>query len=167
MSKNIVLIGMMGSGKSMIARALAQKLQRPYFSTDELVEKEAGARVKDIVAARGWDHFRSVESTVVAGLAQQSGIIIDCGGGVVLKRENMDLLQNNGIIFYLDAPPEVLYQRLKKDTQRPLIQVSDPLAELKGIYRQRLPLYSQAHFTIDASDASIEGPVAQILLKIQ
>lgn len=166
MDKNIVLIGMMGSGKSMIAEALARQLGLPLVSTDEIVESQAGCSIKDLVAAKGWKHFRGLEREAVRQVSQKHGIIIDCGGGVVLDPENLALLKKRGIIFHLHAPPSVLYQRLKDDTQRPLLAAPDPLAELTGIYQQRLPLYNQADYTIDASDASIEGPVAQILLKV-
>lgn len=167
MIKNIVLIGMMGSGKSMIAKALAKHLNRPGISTDEMVEKQAGASIKEIVADKGWEHFRMLEHKAVEHACQQQGVIIDCGGGVVLNPQNLALLKKHGIIFYLDAPPSVLYQRLKNDTQRPLLAAPDPLAELTGIYQQRLPLYNQADYTIDASAASIEGPVDEILSKVK
>ena len=165
--KNIVLIGMMGSGKSSAAKILAQRLKIPAFATDDLVEEKAGKKVKDIVAEKGWPYFRQLEHDAVAALSAKKGVIIDCGGGVVLDPKNLNLLKANGIIFYLDAPPKVLFQRLKNDPLRPLIQVADPLAELEKIYKERLPLYSQADVTLDASDPSLEGPVAQILAKVK
>jgi shikimate kinase len=164
-TKNIVLIGMMGSGKSMVAQELSRRLNRPACSTDAWVEGKTKASVKDIVAAQGWPHFRCLEAQAVADLARQQGIIIDCGGGVVLDPKNLEILRNNGIIFHLDAPPSVIYGRIKDDASRPLINVPNPLAELEKIYAQRLPLYAQADFTIDASDPSIEGPVVQICAK--
>jgi shikimate kinase len=163
---NIVLIGMMGSGKTLVAEALAKKLQRPVRSTDALVEQQAGVKIADIVAAQGWSHFRALEHAVVLGLENEQDVIIDCGGGVVLDPSHLKILRKNGMIFYLHAPPEILNARLQKKNDRPLIDVPDPLAAITRIYQERLPLYNQADFKIDASDPSIDVPVAQILSKV-
>ncbi|MBF0490197.1 MAG: shikimate kinase [Candidatus Omnitrophica bacterium] len=165
-TKNIVLIGLMGSGKTMISRALAKRLRVERFSTDEQVELKEKCSVAEIVAAKGWPYFREVEREIVKTLASKKGVIIDCGGGVVLDAENFDILRKNGIIFHLDANPEVLYQRLKGDQSRPLISGPTPKARIKEIYEERLPLYNQADFTLDASDPSIEGPIVEILKKV-
>ncbi len=166
--KNIVLIGMMGSGKSTIAKALSERLRIPLYSTDDAIEHGTQRKIKDLVAAKDWEHFRYVEHRAVRQLVHdhKGGVVIDCGGGVVLNPDNLKLLRENGIIFYLSAPPFVLYQRLKGDLTRPLIQVADPQAELEKLHAERLPLYEQADHVIDASDASIEGPIAQILAKV-
>jgi len=104
--------------------------------------------------------------SIIKEISLRQGIIIDCGGGVVLRKENLQHLKHHGIVFYLQASPEVIYQRIKNEKHRPLLQVPDPLGCIKELYNQRLPLYSQADFTIDASDASIESPVVEILKKI-
>lgn len=166
MMKNIVLIGMMGSGKTMVGKEVAKRLNVPYCSTDAAIVEKHHKPIKDIVSASGWPAFRAIEREVVASLADRQGIVIDCGGGTVCDPENVRVLRKHGILFFLDAPPDVLYERLKTDTDRPLLRVPDPLAELVKLTAERLPLYSQAHYTIDASDASIEGPVAQILSKV-
>ena len=84
----------------------------------------------------------------------------------MLHKENLQLLKTNGIVFYLQATPEVIYQRIKDEGHRPLLKTPDPLGCIKELYQQRLPLYNQADYTIDANDASIEGPVVEILKKI-
>ncbi len=164
--KNIVLIGLMGCGKTMVSKELAARSGRARFSTDELVEEREGKSVKDIVAGQGWDYFRAQEAMVVVELSQKQGIIIDCGGGVILNPNNFTELKKNGIIVFLDASPLVLSKRISGDPNRPLINVPDPLARLTQLHAERLPLYSQADLTIDANDASIEGPVVQILQRI-
>jgi shikimate kinase len=167
MNKNIVVIGFMGSGKSMVARELGVRLKREVLATDALIERKAGKTIPEIFQAQGEAYFRDLEAQIVKEAAQRQGIIIDCGGGVVLRKENLQELKRHGIVFYLEAAPEVIYERIKHETHRPLLKASDPLGCIKELYQQRLPLYNQADFTIDANDPSIEGPVVEIIKKVK
>ena len=164
--KNIVLIGLMGSGKTMIAQALSKKLGIKYFSTDDIIEKKEKRSIAEIVKHKGWPYFRALEHQIVKKVSAKKSVVIDCGGGVVLDPENFELLRKNGIIFHLKATPEIIYKRLKGDQSRPLINEPNPQARLKAIFKERLPLYNQADFTIDASHPSIEGPIVEILKKV-
>ena len=166
MKKNIVLIGFMGSGKSKIARELGLRLKAQVISTDALAETREGCSIHEIFKAKGEAYFRDLESAIIKEVAQRQGVIIDCGGGVILRAENLPNLKANGIVFYLSATPEVIYQRIKHERHRPLLQTPDPLGCVKELHQQRLPLYDQADVTIDANDPSIEGPVVEILSKI-
>lgn len=166
MDKNIVLIGFMGSGKSMIARELGVRLKRQVISTDELAEDMEKKTIHEIFKSKGEAYFRNLEKQIIQEVSLRQGVIIDCGGGVVLDKENLKHLKTNGIVFYLEAEPEVIYQRIKHEGHRPLLKTSDPLGCIKELYQQRLPLYNLAHHTIDANDASIEGPIAEILKTI-
>ncbi len=166
MNKNIALIGFMGSGKSMVARELGIRLKAQVVATDDLAEAREGATIHEIFKSKGEAYFRNLETEIIKEVSQRRGIIIDCGGGVVLSPENLKLLKTYGIIFYLQAAPEVIYQRIKNEKHRPLLKVPDPLGRIKELYQQRLPLYNQADYTIDANDASIEGPVVEILKRI-
>ena len=166
MNKNIVLIGFMGSGKSMIARELGIRLKAQVVATDALIEDREGKPIQEIFKSKGEAYFRDLETEIIKEVSLRRGIIIDCGGGVVLRKENLKLLKTNGIVFYLQATPEIIYQRIKNEGHRPLLKVSDPLGRIKELYQQRLPLYNQADHTIDANDASIEGPVVEILKRI-
>lgn len=165
--KNIVLIGLMGSGKTMVSKELARRTGKLRFSTDEMVEEDEGMSIKDIVSKEGWEYFRAREAEAVAQLCNKQGIIIDCGGGVVLSADNFALLKKNGIIFYLNASPQVLFKRISGDVNRPLVNTPDPLASITKLYEERLPLYNQADVTLDANDPFIEGPVVQILQRIK
>jgi len=167
MEKNIVLIGFMGSGKSVIARELAKRLKVEMISTDALVEAREGQLIHEIFKSKGEAYFRNLESDIVREISSRRGVIIDCGGGVVLRKENLPHLKANGIVFYLQATPEVIYERIKHEGHRPLLKTPDPLGCIKELYQQRLPLYNQADHVIDANDASIEGPIVEILKKIQ
>ena len=166
LTRNIVLIGLMGSGKTMIARELAGRLKVKRFSVDEIVEAKENHSIAEIVETKGWPYFRNLEHKTVKALSRKKGVVIDCGGGVVVNPKNLELLKKNGIVFFLKASPQVLYKRLKGDKARPLINEPNPLARLKAIYKERLPLYKQADVIVDASDASIEGPVIEILKKV-
>lgn len=165
MKKNIVLVGMMGSGKSVIAKALAERLQLPCYSTDELIEQKTKKSIKALVASKGWEYFRSKEEQIVAQLAKKKGVIIDTGGGVILNPDNVRLLKKHGIIFFIKVGPAVIFERIKDDKKRPLINVPNPLAEIRRIYKQRLPLYNQADVIVNAS-VSIESAVAAIARKV-
>ncbi len=160
---NIVLIGFMGSGKTMIANALGQKLQRPVLSTDKIIEDSQKRSINAIFTESGEEVFRRIEHDVIKDVSQKDNVIIDCGGGVVLNPDNLLLLKKKGKVYFIHATPDVIYQRLKNDTSRPLLQVPQPLERIKELYQHRLPLYNQADVVIDANDASIDGPVAAIL----
>ncbi len=166
MIKNIVLIGMMGAGKSMVAAALAKKLNRSVLSTDAMIEASEHKSIKDIFAQHGEAYFRGREHNAVKIAAARQGVIIDCGGGVVLTPENFTLLKKSGTIIFLNASPEVIIQRIKGDVNRPLVNVPNPLARIKEIYTQRLPLYNQADIVVDANDPSVDAAVVEILTKV-
>ncbi len=167
MNKNIVLIGFMGSGKSSVARELARRLKRELVTTDGLIEVREGKKINDIFKTRGESYFRKVERGIIKEVSGRKGVIIDCGGGVVLDPANLSDLKINGIVFYLQARPDVIYERVKHESHRPLLQSPDPLGCINELYQQRLPLYNQADYIIDANGASIEGSVVEILKKIQ
>jgi len=166
MDKNIVLIGFMGSGKSKIAAEIGKRLQRDVVVTDQLAEAREGMAIHEIFKSKGEKYFRTLESAIIKEVSLRRGIIIDCGGGIICTKENLPQLKVNGIVFYLQATPEVIYERIKHETHRPLLQGPDPFGCIKALYQQRLPLYSQADHIIDANDASIEAPVVEILKKI-
>ncbi len=147
----------------MVARRLADHLKVELVRTDDLIEARTGKSVNGIFEDHGESYFREIESEVVKEISHRLGVVIDCGGGVVCTKENLQYLKSNGIVFYLQASPEVIYQRIKNETHRPLLKVPDPLGFIRQLYQQRLPLYNQADYIIDANDASIEGPVVEIL----
>ncbi|RMF90114.1 MAG: shikimate kinase, partial [Methanobacteriota archaeon] len=131
--RNIVLTGFMGAGKSAVGKRLGSRLGMPVVDTDEIIEQETEMRISDIFAEFGEPHFREIERMVVEGVSELEGHIIITGGGVVLNPENMKLLRKNGVIVYLHATPEVLYERVKSETHRPLLQVKDPMAKIREL----------------------------------
>ena len=162
--KNIVLIGFMGSGKSLTSNKLAESLKRRVVSTDKLIEEREGRTIADIFRDSGEVYFRKVERGIVAEVSDQNGVIVDCGGGVVLDPENIKNLKKNGLVFYLSAPPQRIYDNIKGQKHRPLLDVEDPRAKIADLLKSRQPYYEQADVIVDA-DKSIHQ-IAEDILKV-
>ncbi|MBF0532338.1 MAG: shikimate kinase [Candidatus Omnitrophica bacterium] len=165
MTKNIVLVGFMGAGKSSVARQLAGILKRELVSTDDLIEAREGKKIADIFAQRGEPYFRLVESQVVREISGCPGRIIDCGGGVVLDPENVAALKGKGTLIYLKASAEFIYECVKGQTHRPLLRVADPLAAIRELLKKRQPFYEKADIILDTDRRSIEW-ITQEILKV-
>ncbi len=153
--QNIVLIGMPGSGKSTVGKTIAQKLERPFYDTDELIRKSAGAEISDIFKSRGESVFRDMETDIIRELSARSGCVISTGGGAVLRQQNIDLLKMNGIIYFLDRSPSLLVPT----ADRPLALDRDAITQR---YKERYGIYtSVADHIIDNND-SAEDAVFEI-----
>lgn len=164
---NLVLVGMMGSGKSLIGQLLAEKLGRDFLDTDQLVEELADKTIVELIATQGEEKFRQLESQVVLKVATQTNLVIATGGGVVLKEENVSRLRKKGMIIFLTASPKIICQRLQGDNQRPLLQVEDPQLRIEELLEERLPLYQQAAMLkIETDLLSSEEVVLKILQEI-
>ncbi len=163
MSANIVLVGFMGAGKSVVAKNLAAILKREVVSTDQFIEDKEKRPISQIFKESGEAYFRQVEKDVVALLSKRKNLIIDCGGGVVINQQNIDNLKKEGIVFYLSTSPEVIYDRVKGQGHRPLLDVPDPLATIKQILSVRQFHYAQANHTIDTTYRSAQDVVDEIL----
>ena len=153
----------MGAGKSVTAKCLAAAREAPLYSTDSLVEEKAGHPISEIFLREGEGAFRRLENEVVLDLAKKQGAVIDCGGGVVLNPENMKALRKNGIIIYLSATPEIVWERIKNQKHRPLLDVKDPLTEIRRLLHQRDPLYRQADHVVDTKGLTGETTCDAIL----
>lgn len=153
-SKNIVLVGFMGSGKTTISRQIAQHLGCPVCSLDDMIEQEEGASISRIFTEKGEAYFRQVEYRVAQKAAKEKGVVIDCGGGIVLNPDNITVLKKNGIVFFLDADERSVFERVKDQTHRPLLNVPDPLARIKELIGVRRPLYQRAadHIILTSGD---------------
>lgn len=165
--KNIVLIGFMASGKTLSSQELARRLQRERVSTDELIERQEGCSIADIFARRGEPYFRSLERAIVCECAARKCLIVDCGGGVAVDPVNMQTLKASGVTFYLHSSPESIYRRTRGKTDRPLLNVADPLAKIQQLLAQRDPHYRQADFVVDSNEDNIGKVVDEILNILQ
>lgn len=152
--KNIVLIGMMGSAKSTTGKILAKKLNRPFFDGDDVYVSVYGEKISDTFATSGEEEFRKRETEIAKLLGALDGAVVACGGGVVLRDENMTALKSNGVIVRLTASPETIYERVSRNDRRPLLKEGG-LEKVKSIMDEREPLYRKyADFTMDNTYSS-------------
>lgn len=142
-SGNLVLVGMMGSGKTTMGRALAKHLGKVFVDSDEEIIKRTGVTVPHIFDIEGEAGFRLRETAAIRDLVSRENMVLATGGGAVLAEENRAVLQRNGIVIYLKASVHDLWQRTRHDRNRPLLQTSDPHARLTELFQQRDPLYQQ------------------------
>ncbi len=163
LQKNIVLIGFMGSGKSMVARRLAKILKRDVVSLDELIEAKEGRPIKRIFEESGEAYFRDREKEVVTEVAGKESLVIDCGGGVVLNPQNLAKLKANGILILLSATTETIYKRVKDKASRPLLNVKDPKTRINELLKERNPLYAQADYTVTTDNKTVEETCREII----
>lgn len=164
--KNIVLTGFMGAGKSVVGRKLAERLGLGVVDTDDVIEEESGMEISEIFSRFGEARFRELESEAVQKVASLENSVIVTGGGVVLKAENIDTLREKGVIVYLHAAPETVYNRVKNETHRPLLQVEDPLKKIKELLDFRAPFYANNDIEIDTSNLSVDEVVEEIIRKV-
>jgi shikimate kinase len=164
----ISLVGMPGSGKSTVGRHLARQLDLAFADSDTEIERRIGMPVRDYFAAHGEAAFRDVEQEVIDDLAGGKDLVLATGGGAVLRPSNRDALHSRTHAFYLRATPDELYRRLRHDTQRPLLQVEDPLARLREMYEQRDPLYRRVcHFVIESARPSVPALIQMVLAQLE
>jgi shikimate kinase len=160
---NIVLTGMMGTGKTVIGEKLAEKLNMKYISTDEMIKKDVGMSIPKIFEKKGEPYFRDVETKAVKCVAMLDNFVIDTGGGVVQKSENMEELERNGVIICLTASPQVILRRTSRTDYRPLLNVDNPEDEVKKLLKKRERFYKRCSRMIDTSNKGIEEIVDEII----
>lgn len=165
---NVALVGMPGSGKSTVGRQLSRQLGMPFLDSDQVLEQRIGMPIRDWFARHGEDAFRDVEQDVIDELTQRDGVVLATGGGAVLRPSNRNALHARCHVFYLRSSPEELYRRLRHDTQRPLLQVQDPLKKLRELYRDRDPLYRRtAHFVVEAVRPSVQSLAGMVMMQLE
>lgn len=158
------MIGFMGSGKTTVGLKLSYRLKMPVEDTDKLIERREGRSVSEIFAAEGEEYFRRQETALLKELSEKKyGRIYSVGGGMPVRPENRLLLKRLGTVVYLRISPETVYERLKNDTERPLLQCADPLGRIRQLMEDRREAYeSCADFTVDVDQAGPGEIVAGI-----
>ena len=164
--KPIVLVGLMGVGKSTVGRRLAMRLNVPFVDADHEIEAAAGMSVAEIFEKFGEPYFRDGERRVIARLIDGSSQVIATGGGAFINDETRALILDQGIAIWLDAPPHVLAERVKRRDTRPLLRDRDPHRVLADLAASRNPIYAQAPIRIASDQAPHESAVSAILRAI-
>lgn len=160
---NIVLTGFMGTGKTSVGKFLAGHLNWQFVDTDEIIERDCGRKISEIFIDRGEKYFRDVESSVVELVSLFNKAVIACGGGVVLRPQNMDALSKNGVIVHLFTRAEKILEYTKTSRNRPILNVPDPLAKIRELMRIREPYYKRCNLSIDTTDVGIEEIAKKIM----
>ncbi len=164
----VALVGLPGSGKSTVGRQLARRLDENFFDSDHQIEQRLGCSIKTFFESEGEERFRDFETIVLDELTQGSHGVLSTGGGAVLRPANRENLRSRCQVVYLHSSPEEVYRRLRHDTQRPLLQVADPLERLRELHAVRDPLYREtAHFVIETGRPSISTLVNMIVMQLE
>ncbi len=162
--KNIVLVGMMGSGKTTIAKALKNKMDDfSIVDIDSVITELEGRSINQIFETNGEEYFRQIEKLIIKSYEDFSEKIISTGGGTFNSVENIDSLKKNGMVFYLSADEDTLYERIKKEKNRPLLKVDNPKQKIKELLNEREDNYKLAHFEISTLNKSAEQIAEEII----
>ena len=164
---NIVLIGYRGTGKSTVGRLLAARWGREFVSTDTEIVKRAHRTIPEIVAQNGWEYFRDLESDICKELAARDQLVIDTGGGAILRAQNVEALKKTGTVFWLTASVETIAKRIGGDNQRPsLTGTKSFVDEIQDVLRERMPKYQAAADHVIATDDRSINQLVEMLLTL-
>lgn len=164
--RSIVLIGMMGAGKSSVGRKLALRLGIPFIDADAEIERAAGMSIPDIFEIHGETEFRAGESRVIARLLDGGPQVLATGGGAFMNAATRARIREKGISVWLKADFEVLLRRIKRRSDRPLLKTADPAATLRQLIDVRYPVYAEAAITIESRDVLHEVIVGEIVARL-
>lgn len=169
MKTNIALVGFMGVGKSTAGKILARRLGKRYIEADSLISKRAGKSIAQVFKDEGEIAFREIEIEVIKELASKEGLVIDCGGGVVLNRINVDRLKQNAKIIWLKASPSTILKRTSTvGDRRPLLDQQKNMSSIQSLIRFRKPFYDRAaDIEVDTSKLSTESVVSKIIGRLK
>lgn len=161
--RSLVLIGLMGAGKTSIGRRLAIRLELPFVDADSEIEEAAGQRIEEIFAEHGETYFRQGEKRVIDRLLKNGPQILATGGGAYMNRETRQKIAENGVSIWLRAELPVLMKRVKRRTDRPLLKDGDVKETMRKLIEERYPVYAEADLTVDTYDAPHDTVVEAIV----
>ncbi len=164
-SRNVILTGMPGSGKTSTGRELARILDCDFLDLDEIIEKKYG-KISDIFKNKGENHFRELETKELKNLEKQENFVLSLGGGTVLKDENIKILKKLGRIFYLETRAETIFERIKNETHRPLLNTPDPKKTIEETLKARQEKYEKSGEKIKTDNKSPKETAGEIYEKL-
>lgn len=165
-TRAIVLVGLMGCGKSSIGKRLAAKLSLPFIDADDEIEKAAGKTINDIFNDHGEAHFRDGERKVIGRLLANGPQVLATGGGAYMNAETRKKIHEGGIAVWLKADLPVLMRRVSKRDTRPLLRTGNPEATMKALIDARYPVYADANLTIESRDEPHDVIVAELAVRL-
>ena len=157
----VVLVGMMGAGKTTVGRRLAARLHLPFIDADGEIEAAAGMSISEIFEAHGEGHFRDGEARVIARLLEGGPAVLATGGGSFMREETRRRIGEKAVSIWLKADPDVIMRRVKRRADRPLLQTVDPAATVSRLISEREPIYQHADLTISSRERSTELAVSR------
>ncbi|MCP4752825.1 MAG: shikimate kinase [Proteobacteria bacterium] len=163
---NIVLIGFMGSGKTTIGRKLAVRLGYGFVDTDHWIEREQKLKITRIFEVYGEPHFRSLETDLLERLTTVGNTVVATGGGILVTPGNLELIRKIGSSVYLKAGVEEIFERVSRNTKRPLLQTENPLQKIVELLEERKHLYMQAEHIIDTGSFRMGSIVSKIIKEL-
>ena len=168
MKNNIILAGMMGAGKTFIGKSLKKELPKMnLIDVDEYIEQTQNMKISEIFKKYGESYFRNIEAESIKKIIESDNQIISLGGGVFEREENRNILNKNGYTIYLKAPAEVLFERIKNETHRPLLQQGFGLERIKQILNTREINYSKAMIIVETQNKSEKEIIQEIFKRIK
>jgi shikimate kinase len=165
-SRSLVLIGMMGAGKSSIGRRVAARLEIPFIDADIEIERAAGMSISEIFARHGESSFRSGEARVIARLLETGPQVLATGGGAFMNADTRALIGAKGISIWLKADYDTLMRRIRRRSDRPLLNTENPAETLKRLIEERYPVYGQADLTVHSRDVPHDTIVDEIIAEV-
>ncbi|MFH1678985.1 MAG: shikimate kinase [Candidatus Omnitrophota bacterium] len=160
---NIYIVGFMGTGKTAVGKEVSRQLAQRFFDLDSLIEEKEKKRISRIFAENGEEYFRSVEKQALKEISAKRNLVVSCGGGIVLDKENIRTMKETGVIICLSATPKVILSRTQGYKHRPLLNVDDPEQAIDELLIIRASFYAQADYTIDTSDLTVSEVVNKVL----
>ena len=164
--RNLILVGLMGAGKSSVGRIVASQLGIPFVDTDAEIERVSRMTIAELFAAYGEDEFRALETRVIKRILRGGPRVVSTGGGAFINERTRRHLKRGGLSVWLKADLEVLWERVNKRDTRPLLKTENPKQTLENLMIARYPIYAEAHMTVESLDVRKEAMAVEILAAI-
>jgi shikimate kinase len=159
----IALVGMMGAGKTTVGRRLATRLGRHFIDSDEEVERAAGMTIPEIFATHGEADFRAGETRVIARLLREADLVLGTGGGAFINPETRALIKTGAVSVWIKAEADLLFARVSRRSNRPLLKTANPRATLETLIAERYPIYAEADLTVTSADVPQDQVAGEII----